>query len=96
VYEARSDEVAVLLRRIGERSAAGKVTRLRPESALLCQIALRALLIKPTREELMVLICGSRKCSYRRDCFTCYGKATPSYGFTRATVRCSLADNQDV
>jgi hypothetical protein len=61
--------------RIEKLSAGGKVAKLKPETANLCARALRAYAARPDYEDLVRVVCGSKKCPLHKTCFGCRTKA---------------------
>jgi hypothetical protein len=68
-------KIAALAERIEARAEAQRIVRLSPATALLVADALRSYATRPIRNELIPIICGKEKCSIRRDCISCIGRA---------------------
>lgn len=74
-----SEHLAALAERIGARADAGKVVRLKPETARYVRDVLRAQAALPNRAEVVALLCPYKDCHHRRDgrsgCYDCVGRA---------------------
>ena len=64
-------EIAVHLLRL---AAAGQIAMLKPATATLLAEALTAYAARPNYDELLRVVCGSKHCASRANCFTCPGK----------------------
>jgi hypothetical protein len=69
------EQMLQLAARMEKLSAAGKVAKLKPESANLCARALRAYAARPGYEDLVRAVCGNKKCALHKTCFGCRAKA---------------------
>ena len=67
----RMREIAAHLLRL---SATGKITKLKPPTATLLAEAPTAYAARPNYDELLRVVCGSKHCASRANCFTCRGK----------------------
>ena len=68
-------EIVAIAERIERRAARGRIVQLLPETAKLCAGGLRMKARPPRREEIVRVICGTKRCDMRNSCYHCLGKA---------------------
>jgi hypothetical protein len=69
-----ADEMRALADKMQERAQRNCIIHLTPTSAWLCGEALRMYAARPTRDDLVTAVCGSKRCPLY-PCYACVGKA---------------------
>ena len=69
------DEIRALARRVRALVDRERTIRLTPATGWIIARSLTAHAARPTREQVMDIICGSKDCARKADCMNCMGKA---------------------
>ncbi|MGE0565813.1 MAG: hypothetical protein AB7O50_15000 [Pseudolabrys sp.] len=68
-------EALRIAERIERRAGSGRIVNLLPDTARLCAQGLRRSVTPPSREDIVRIVCGVKRCDHRNSCYSCIGKA---------------------